>query len=81
MLTGPIAVVFLDAAKPDYITYFDELVPKLRAGGCIVADNMIFPERAREEAQAYQAHVRAEPSVCSTELTIGDGLEMTVKVA
>jgi predicted O-methyltransferase YrrM len=53
----------------------------LRAGGCIVADNMIFPERAREEAQAYQAHVRAEPSVCSTELTIGDGLEMTVKVA
>lgn len=80
-LAGPIDLVFIDAAKPDYITYIDELLPKIRSGGCIVADNMIFPERAREEAQAYQAHVRALSSVRSMELTIGDGLEMTVKIA
>ena len=80
-LDGPIDVAFIDAAKPDYIAYFDALLPRLRTGGCIVADNMIFPERAREEARAYQAHVRAKPSVRSMELTIGDGLEMTVKIA
>jgi predicted O-methyltransferase YrrM len=80
-LEGPIDLAFIDAAKPDYIVYFDVLLPKLRAGGCIVADNIILPERAREAARAYQAHVRANPSVRSMELTIGDGLEMTVKIA
>jgi len=80
-LEGPIDLAFIDAAKPAYMAYFDELLPKLRTGGCIVADNMILPERAREEARAYQAHVRAQPSVRSMELTIGDGLEMSVKVA
>jgi predicted O-methyltransferase YrrM len=80
-LQGPIDVAFIDAAKPDYVAYFDALLPKLRTGGCIVADNMILPARAREEARAYQAHVRANPSVRSMELTIGDGVEMTVKIA
>jgi predicted O-methyltransferase YrrM len=80
-LDGPIDLAFIDAAKPDYIAYFDTLLPLLRVGGCIVADNMIFPERAREEARAYQAHARARPAVRSMELTIGDGLEMTVKIA
>jgi predicted O-methyltransferase YrrM len=80
-LEGPIDMAFIDAAKPDYTTYFDALLPRLRTGGCIVADNMILPERAREEARAYQAYVRAKPSVRSMELTIGDGLEMSVKIA
>ena len=78
-LDGPIDLAFVDAWKSDYPDYFDALLPKLRVGGVIVADNIIHPESARPSARAYQDHVRAYPNVRSQELTIGSGLEMTVK--
>lgn len=78
-IDGPIDLAFVDAWKSDYPDYFDALLPNLRIGGVIVADNIIYPESARDSARAYQAHVRAHPNVRSQELTIGSGLEMTVK--
>lgn len=37
---GPIDVVFLDADKEGYIDYLNKLLPKLRAGGLVIAHNM-----------------------------------------
>ena len=79
-IDGPIDIAFLDAWKDDYVDYFDALLPKLCVGGCIVADNITFPEGVQELMKEYQAHVRAKPNVRSHLLPIGSGLEMTVRV-
>jgi predicted O-methyltransferase YrrM len=80
-LDGPIDVAFIDAWKSDYIAYFDTLLPKMSVGGCIVADNITFPESVRETMQQYQDHVRSRPNVRSSFLSVGSGLEMSVKIA
>ncbi|HXG20087.1 MAG TPA: class I SAM-dependent methyltransferase [Methylomirabilota bacterium] len=80
-ISGPIDLVFLDAWKDDYVTYFDVLLSKLRLGGCIIADNITYPESFRETMRRYQAHVRSYPNVRSHLLTIGNGEEMSVRIA
>ncbi len=40
-LEGPFDLVFIDAWKPDYIKYYDMVMPKLRPGGLILAHNVI----------------------------------------
>jgi caffeoyl-CoA O-methyltransferase len=35
-------LVFIDADKPDYFTYFNLVFPKLRMGGVIIADNVLW---------------------------------------
>jgi predicted O-methyltransferase YrrM len=76
-----IDLVFLDAWKDDYVEYFDAVLPKLRIGGAVVADNITRPESAQEAMKRYQAHVRGKPDVRSHFLSIGSGLEMSVRVA
>jgi predicted O-methyltransferase YrrM len=80
-LAGPIDLVFLDAWKDDYFAYFDTLLPKLRVGGCIVADNITYPKNFQETMRRYQEHVRAHPNVRSQLLSIGNGEEMSVRIA
>jgi predicted O-methyltransferase YrrM len=80
-LTGPLDLVFVDAWKEDYIAYFDTLLPKLRVGGCIVADNITHPPTFQDTMRRYQEHVRAYPNVRSQLLSIGMGEEMSVKIA
>ena len=79
-IDGPIDVVFVDAWKEDYVEYFDAVLPKLNIGGCVVADNITYPERMRELMKDYQVHVRSKPNVRSHLLPIGSGLEMSVRV-
>lgn len=38
-LPGPFDVVFLDADRASYLAYLELAVPKLRAGGLLIADN------------------------------------------
>lgn len=39
-LEGPIDILFLDADKEGYIDYLQKLLPKVRAGGLVVAHNI-----------------------------------------
>ena len=80
-IEGPVDLAFLDAWKDDYVDYFDALLPKLSIGGCIVADNITFPEGFQAVMKEYQAHVRAKPNMRSHLLPIGSGLEMSVRIA
>ncbi|MEQ8248293.1 MAG: class I SAM-dependent methyltransferase [Alphaproteobacteria bacterium] len=80
-IDGPIDVAFLDAWKDDYFDYFDTLLPKMRIGGCVVADNITFPESVQELMKRYQSHVRSKTNVRSHYLSVGSGLEMSVKIA
>jgi caffeoyl-CoA O-methyltransferase len=43
-VSGPLDLVFSDADKDGYLTYFRTLAPKLRTGGVFVSDNMAIPE-------------------------------------
>ena len=51
--------------------------PMLSAEATIVADNMIFPEFSRTEAQDYRQHVRAKADVQSVLLPVGSGIEVS----
>jgi O-methyltransferase len=41
-----IDLVFIDAYKPGYAAYWDELVPRVRRGGVLLADNVLWAERS-----------------------------------
>src|SRR5215475_9510091 len=40
-----IDLVFIDADKPGYVSYWDELVPRVRPGGLLLADNVLWSGR------------------------------------
>jgi caffeoyl-CoA O-methyltransferase len=44
-LEGPFDLVFIDADKESYCDYLDLVVPKLRSGGVILADNVLWSGR------------------------------------
>ncbi|MFC8823782.1 O-methyltransferase [Streptomyces sp. NPDC057137] len=77
-----IDLVFLDADKPGYRAYWEELVPRVRPGGLLLADNVLYGgDAADADAEGnglaireFNAHVRADDRVESVLLPIADGL-------
>jgi caffeoyl-CoA O-methyltransferase len=47
-----IDVAFIDADKGGYCDYWDELVPRVRPGGLLLADNVLWSGRVADEAGA-----------------------------
>jgi len=76
-LPGPFDVVFLDADRHQYLTYFELVFPKLVSGGLLVADNAV--SHAHELA-AYLMRVKADPRLFSVTLPVGKGEELSVKL-
>src|ERR1700686_2878670 len=70
-LSGPIDFVLLDLWKDLYIPCFDLFYSKLGAGGIVVADNMLFPEFSRADAELYRKHARAKADIQSMLLPVG----------
>ena len=77
-LPGPFDLVFLDADRPSYLTYLELVVPKLRPGGLLVADNVTSHA---SELQDYLARVKSHPRLFSVTVPIGNGEEIAVKLA
>ncbi|MBB1254312.1 O-methyltransferase [Streptomyces sp. OF3] len=77
-----IDLVFLDADKPNYRRYWELLVPRLRPGGLLIADNVLQQGRVhRADAtgnvlavREFNARVRADVRVESVMLPVADGL-------
>ncbi len=76
-LGGSIDFVLLDLWKDLYIPCFDLFYPKLSAGAMVVADNMLFPEFSRDDAEKYRKYVRARPDIQSVLLPVGSGIELS----
>ncbi|MFB7558362.1 O-methyltransferase [Streptomyces brevispora] len=78
---------YLDADKGNYIAYWEELVPRMRQGGVITSDNVLFHGRVTEpEAtgaaaaiKEFNDHVSADPRMDSVLLTVSDGLTLSRK--
>jgi len=69
--------VLIDLWKELYVPCLDKLYPRLADNAVIVADNMLIPEVARRDAEAYRAAVRARPDLQSVLLPIGSGIELS----
>ncbi|MBL7942503.1 MAG: O-methyltransferase [Flavobacteriales bacterium] len=41
-LQGPFDLVFIDADKENYLNYFNKVLPKMKPGGLILADNVLW---------------------------------------
>jgi predicted O-methyltransferase YrrM len=76
-------LVFIDADKPGYSDYYRLALPRVRPGGLIIADNVLFHGQVLEESvegksaraiQAFNELVAADDSVDKVLLTIRDGL-------
>jgi caffeoyl-CoA O-methyltransferase len=81
-------MVFIDADKTGYIDYYKMILPRLRSGGLILADNVLFHGEVLEgnitgknakAIQAFNEYVQKDESVEKVLLTVRDGLLFIVK--
>ena len=59
-LSGPFDIVFLDADRPSYLKYLELVLPKLRMGGLLIADNAVSHAH---ELQGYLHSVKCHPDL------------------
>jgi caffeoyl-CoA O-methyltransferase len=81
-------LAFIDADKGGYIGYWDEVVPRMRPGGVILADNTLFSGLVADPANSdptvlairqFNDHAAADGRVDLVLLPIADGLTMARK--
>lgn len=85
--TEHIDLVFIDADKVNYRRYWELLVPRVRPGGLLLADNTFYYGEAAEERPSGNAraidefndHIRADERVEAVMLPIADGLTIARK--
>ena len=73
--------VFFDADKENLKHYFDLVVPMVRVGGIIATDNMLYPEEYRSMMTNYTNYIKNKPNIQSMMIPIGNGEELTIKLA
>jgi caffeoyl-CoA O-methyltransferase len=85
-LDGPLDLVFIDADKGNYIRYYEAVMPLLRPGGLIVADNVLWSGKVLnpdgDDARAmvaFDTHVQKDPRVENVCLTVRDGVMLAWK--
>ncbi len=83
---GPFALAITEADKGGYAAYWDAVLPLLRPGGLVVADNVLWsgrvlqPESPDDHAiVAFNAKVAADPRVEHVLLTVRDGMMLARK--
>jgi caffeoyl-CoA O-methyltransferase len=81
-------LAFIDADKPGYPDYYEEVLGRLRPGGFVVLDNVLLdgrvldPPADDESAQAMAAlndHIAADDRVDAVMLAIADGITLARK--
>jgi caffeoyl-CoA O-methyltransferase len=80
-IDGPLDLVFIDADKVSYIDYWEAVLPKVRMGGLVVADNVLWSGRVvapddpdSRALAAFNDHVTADGRVEQVMLPIRDGI-------
>jgi caffeoyl-CoA O-methyltransferase len=88
-LEGPFDFAFIDADKVNYIHYYEKMLPMLRPGGWIAADNTLWNGRVVSDPAeqdddtralvAFSRHVAGDDRVTQTLLTVRDGITLIHK--
>jgi caffeoyl-CoA O-methyltransferase len=85
-LEGAFDFVFIDADKENYPKYFDKILPRMVAGGMVLADNTLWSgkvvgedrDTATEALRAYNRKALEDSRVDSMVLPIRDGLTLSL---
>lgn len=81
-------IVFIDADKVGYSAYYKLVLPRVKKGGLIIADNVLFHGEVLEKEikgknakaiHAFNEMVRQDASVDKVMLTLRDGLLLILK--
>jgi caffeoyl-CoA O-methyltransferase len=81
-------LAFIDADKPSYIDYYEELVPRVKPNGLILADNVLWIGRVVDSEwndddtvaiRQFNDHILADLRVEVVMVPISDGLTMVRK--
>ncbi len=87
-------IIFIDAAKAQYIHFFEKYAPLLNENGVIICDNLLFHGLVEqttpivnknlrhlvEKIRSYNAWLAKQKGFRTTFLDIGDGMSITSKV-
>jgi caffeoyl-CoA O-methyltransferase len=91
-LEGPFDLAYVDAVKVEYRRYLDLLLPRLRVGGLVVIDNLLWagevaePDPAEEAGgnaaalRAFNGYLMTHPQLESVVLPLGDGVGVATKL-
>ncbi len=90
-MTEEYDLVFIDAAKGQYGRFFEDSIKRIRPGGVVICDNMLFhgfveaeevPKRYRtmiKKLKAFHETLRNHPDLETRILSIDDGISISVK--
>lgn len=85
-LSGPLDFVFIDADKPNYSSYYQACLPLLKAGGLIVADNVLWSGKVIDPQDddtraiiAFNDLIQSDSRVENVCLTVRDGMMLAWK--
>ncbi len=87
--TPHVDLAFIDADKEGYRTYWDELIPRMRDGGVILVDNVMWSGKVADPAENsdmldairdFNDHAAADDRMEVVMLPIGDGLTMARRI-
>jgi caffeoyl-CoA O-methyltransferase len=89
-LDGPFDLVYVDAVKTEYRRYLDLVLPKLRVGGLIVCDNLLWggevaapgeeEDRDADALRAFNGYLIMHPQLQAVVLPLGDGVGLATKI-
>jgi len=90
-LAGPFDLMFIDADKVNYSRYYDMILDKLRPGGIIMADNVLWsgkivdPSAAKSDRDtqallAFNKKIREDTQVKCLLLPVRDGIMVAQKI-
>jgi predicted O-methyltransferase YrrM len=89
-LEGPFDLVYVDAVKTEYRKYLDLTLPKVRVGGLIVCDNLLWggevaapsshePDRDADALRSFNGYFMIHPQLQAVVLPLGDGVGLATK--
>ena len=89
-LKGPFDIVFLDADKSNYINYLELITPKLKKGGLLITDNVLWSGKILNKTnkgdidtqtiKKFNSLIKNHESFETILLPIRDGLSLSRKI-
>ncbi|MDP3557244.1 MAG: O-methyltransferase [Bacteroidota bacterium] len=81
-------IVFIDADKKNYVLYYELIIDKVKAGGLIIADNVLWSGKVIEKSMdndtlaihQFNQKVNSDPRVENLLLPVRDGLMLLRKL-
>ena len=83
--TPTIDLAFIDADKPSYIDYYEEILPRLSANGLLIVDNVLWSGRVMDDSiqdedtkgiRAFNDYVSNDDRSEAVMLPVSDGLTL-----